>query len=351
MRLQTENRRTSQAPSSLDLSRAGLPAFGSPPSSKRASFAPLTGSMVSGRPNNHHKRISSVSDSGLAFAEAMILSPTHSIFAPEPSPGSTKASRRISGIFGRNGSPPQADAIPLHDPESELLKKELQSLKNEIEEMRHELAEATEAKEASETCVKALREFIEENNTGTASQSADSSKVPPHISSEVDNKKNSGGGWARWGWKLDTTVKPSTGPASASSNASSVATPVSVPVPTSGAPSVATGAAPLARKIGGFFASRGTSLSGTNFASIAPEPHAPLQSNAASPRTSYHRDSTYSFSDTSSLAEPVSPVGDGSVDVFVRDASSASDVSGAGLHPNELKGGMKADHSGSTVFV
>jgi hypothetical protein len=48
MRLQTENRRQSVQGMTLDLSRTGIPSFGAPASSKRASFTPLTGSLSAG---------------------------------------------------------------------------------------------------------------------------------------------------------------------------------------------------------------------------------------------------------------------------------------------------------------
>ncbi|KAL0580583.1 hypothetical protein V5O48_001408 [Marasmius crinis-equi] len=223
MRLQTENRRQSVTP--LDVSRASLPLpFGSPPSSKRASFTPLTGN-----PNarvNSHKRLSSVSDISLTEdGQGQVLT-----FSDERPP----ASSRLSGFFGRT-SPPRD--LPPSSSEIDTLKKELCSVKAELDETRAELSEAAEAREASETCVKTLRDFINENNIGSGRVD-----TPPAVAGET-NSPTTGKKAAGWGfnlWKVDTAAAGSVPTGS---------TNVSPSDPTA-TPTTAT---PLSRKIGGFF--------------------------------------------------------------------------------------------------
>ncbi|ESK97730.1 hypothetical protein Moror_17437 [Moniliophthora roreri MCA 2997] len=231
MRLQTENRRQSMQP--IDVSRASIPLLGSPPSSKRASFTPLTGTYNARA--NGHKRGTSVSDSHLEtdlHTQTLTVNDT-----------SSASSRRFSGLFGRGGSPPQDTVTPKDSSSFELesIKKELSSVKAELEDTRHELSEAIEAREASESCVKTLREFISENSIGVGNVD----------SSGAQAKKQAAASWGFNLWKVDTSVKAQNGPASADSSHSPDAP------DSSATPTVST---PLSRKIGGFF-SRQSSIS------------------------------------------------------------------------------------------
>ncbi|KAJ7074888.1 hypothetical protein B0H15DRAFT_744885, partial [Mycena belliarum] len=110
MRLQAESRR----PMTIDMARANAPsAFITPPSAKRASFTPLTGSFNNSfpvRPNAHH-RGSSVSESNIGLS----LLDSNSV-----------PNRRLSGFFGRS-SPPREP--PRH----------LTSSPDELEKLRKEL--------------------------------------------------------------------------------------------------------------------------------------------------------------------------------------------------------------------
>ncbi|KAF9078130.1 hypothetical protein BDP27DRAFT_1207431 [Rhodocollybia butyracea] len=302
MRLQTENRRQSAVITPLDLSRATL----SPPS-KRASFTPLTGSFA-GRPTGH-RRISSVSDSGLqALSLNLGTSPDpHSQFLTMPNDNTNAnpspiSSRRMSGLFsGRSSgmSPPQANDVFSESAELQALRKEITSLRSDLEETRHELSEAVEAREASETCVTALRAFIEENNVGTNSGSdAASIKLPPLPASTTGNEPETPSSKAGWGFKL-WNAKPTNGPLPASVDSPAIA---------------AQTPAQITKKIGGFF-SRQSSISSV----ITPVVPTALQ-NA-------HRESMYSYesrSDTSSVPEPLSPASDVDDNVVVRESSSRS---------------------------
>ncbi|KAL0060879.1 hypothetical protein AAF712_012343 [Marasmius tenuissimus] len=236
MRLQTENRRHSVAP--IDVPRTGLPLpFGSPPSSKRASFTPLTGNPTARA--NSHKRLSSVSDISLADdGQGQVIT-----LSDVPTP----ASSRMSGFFGRS-SPPRD--LPMSSSELESLKKELASVKTELEETRAELSEVTEAREASETCVKTLREFITENNIGSGKV-----EEPPVVVSGQANSPTGGkqpGGWGFGLWKVDTAVG-GVPPGSTNSTNVSPSDPTATP----------TTATPFSRKIGGFF-TRQPSVSSSN---------------------------------------------------------------------------------------
>jgi flagellar biosynthesis chaperone FliJ len=313
MRLQTENRRMATSPLPLDMSRAGVPFAGSA-SNKRASFTPLTGSRLSQAPGGH-RRISSVSDSGLAVPDFgsrdYPSSPGSQSFVFSENPPMTPnhppvTSRRFSGMF--RGSPP-LELSPPQDPmaeQIEALRRELKSVRNELEETRHELTEANEAREASETCVTALRAFIDANNVGVqaASTLAKPPPPPPAMSRDDTSSVKSSSGWGFKLWKADPPSKPA-----------SVA-------PVSTAP-------PPLSKLGGFFSSR-ASVSSTS-SSIQAQPL-------------YHQQEPMcNGSDTSSIiesiAEPVSPTNETQdARVLVRGSGSSSDLS-------ESPQGMKTFHS------
>ncbi len=306
MRLQSENqnRRQSVGPMPLDLSRAGFNNFSTPGSSKRASFTPATVSHTT-RPNAH-RRISSVSDTCIDDQSSQTL-----IMPPELSANSRRTS----------GRSPQADRDAFNL-ELETLRKELRAVKDELEETKLELSEANEAREASDTCANALREFISENNVGTVDLDArDAVKLPPlpatTTGDETEAKKASVG-WGFKLWKVDTSVKPANGPTSAVT--ASTASPVIAPSAQLNASQV-----PLTRKIGGFFSSRGSvSSTASNNSNSA------LQSNAATPQVP-HRDSVYSFSDASSMNEPLSPTSEENShnDVVVRSLSDMGSLGGS----------------------
>ncbi|KIP05475.1 hypothetical protein PHLGIDRAFT_19689 [Phlebiopsis gigantea 11061_1 CR5-6] len=285
MRLQTESRRMSQVSNlTLDLSRAGPTSFNGPPSSRRSSFVPLTGSSA-GR-GNAHRRIVSVSEPGSYQRELGSPTPTSQFdqlqLSAGPMSAASGASRRLSGFFGR--ASPTPDLQPTQDAtEVEELKKELQTVKEHLEETRHELTEAREAQEASETCVRALRTFISENSIGMQ---------PPTgriAQAALPTMPNSGNvsSTSRWGFKLWNTPSTSSTPTSSPALSSSLAS----------APVASTPTAPIARKLGGFFSSRANSISST--ASLSrPEPH------------SHQQEPTCNGSDSSSLdsgTEPISP--------------------------------------------
>ncbi|TFY72320.1 hypothetical protein EVG20_g692 [Dentipellis fragilis] len=312
MRLQTQSRRVSQASNmSIDLSRASV-SFG-PPSSKRASFTPLTGSGASRM--SAHRRISSVSDSNVAWSDPMQgdqslppASPTsQTITLPDVSTSPPPAhSRRFSGLFGRVPVPEDAEApAKAHSVEIEALRQEVKILKDALEEARHELTESTEAREASETCVSALRAFIAENNVGLSS--AGKSTVP---ATRVDDGERKGsissgsGGTGRWGFKLwraegsgSAGSATEMGISSASTRASSTTAPPGEP---------------LSKKLGGLFGGRGSGPSTATPPRLQPPVQEPM----------------YNGSDVSSLAdsvEPVSPVSEQpSIGVVVQDGSASS---------------------------
>ncbi|KAK0188918.1 hypothetical protein F5146DRAFT_1112718 [Armillaria mellea] len=272
MRLQSENqnRRQSVGPMPLDLSRAGLNNFSTPGSSKRASFTPVTGSHAT-RPNAH-RRISSVSDTCIDDQSSQTL-----IMPPELS-----------------ANPRRTDAFNL---ELETLRKELRAVRDELEETKHELSEANEAREASDT---------------------DAVKLPPlpaTTNGDETEAKKANAGWGFKLWKVDTSVKPAN-----NSTSASTASPVIPPSAQLNASQL-----PLTRKIGGFFSSRGSvSSTASNNSNSA------LQSNAAAPQVP-HRDSVYSFSDASSMNEPMSPTSEESShnDVVVRSLSDMGSLGGS----------------------
>jgi len=289
MRLQTENRRMSRgADMSVDLSRASSFSFGGPPSAKRMSFAPLTGSSAGRMPN--HRRISSVSDSNVSWSEMANgqmadTSPNPQIVAlPDGSPPLShppSSTRRFSGLFPRPPAPESEPVPGLNAVEKENLQREIQILKVALEEARHESTEAHEAREASEICVKTLRDFITENNVGVSPVRPDIGS--PVLRSDDADKRNLNGG-SRWGFgglfRAGETSSPVISTRGASTSSS--------PSPTS---------EPLSRKLGGLFGSRGSFSSSST---PAPSRGAPVVQEAM-----------YNGSDTSSTAEsaaePASP--------------------------------------------
>ncbi|KAF7770598.1 hypothetical protein Agabi119p4_6572 [Agaricus bisporus var. burnettii] len=330
MRLQTESRRQSAAiPGPLDLSRASIPGFSGPPTSKRASFTPLTGRSNA----NGHRRVSSISVDGSAFPD----------LSPNPNdPGLAPPSSSRRSLF--KYSPPTPENVPLPSitppvtsPEIEMLKKEVESLKKELSDTRAELSEANEGKEASELCVQALRGFIEENQVGEKGGSSQQQqelalKLPPTplgMSGEEEGRKNvttaattTTSGWGFKLWKggdstvkapvVNTAVQPLSSAATSPSSLSSSPPAVVQPTPTASAPF---------SRLGGFFSSRTSSSSVTTAATATTtntntnaitSPNSSLQTNAAISRPpTFQRDSisgrSVSVSDASSVVEPVSP--------------------------------------------
>ncbi|KAF8998589.1 hypothetical protein BDQ17DRAFT_1544010 [Cyathus striatus] len=262
MRLQTESRR--QSTIVADSPHSGLLSFGSPQQSKRASFTPLTGSLATARPAHGHRRISSissVSDNHFTGADTSVPALTH-IRLPLGMP--------VLVVFQ----------------ELESLRKEVSTLREELDTAKHELSEALEAKDASEECVKTLREFIAENNIGVSDASGAGALpspafIPPPPAAKGDHKR-AASGWGFNLWKLDAALKPS--------GSNSPSTPTAT---------TAAAVTPLTQKLGGFFGSKTPSITSASSA----------QSTSTLPpvRTSVQRESMYSSSDASSVAEPVSP--------------------------------------------
>lgn len=314
MRLQKENRRQSQTPPALDLSRSSFSSLGGPLSSKRASFVPLTGSL-SARPNSH-RRISSVSDS----TPSSPVSQLHS--SPESQPAAS--SRRHSAFFGRTSPIPPHEPVDCQTVEIESLRKDLQEAKEQLASVKHELDEATEAREASETCVKALRAFIDENDIGVSNPGRLKTSPPSAMEKgdEDDSCKTTATSSLAWGFKLwkDSPSRPTFG-------ASQSVPMTTQTIASSSSDTSPTNITPLTRKIGEFFGSR-NSVSSSSSRSLSPATAVPqLQTNAAM----NGRDESYSASEASSLVEPLSPPDECESNVIVRDATAASDLTSTKL--------------------
>ncbi|KAI0741485.1 hypothetical protein C8Q80DRAFT_1110982 [Daedaleopsis nitida] len=288
MRLQTEKRMSQVSSLALDLSRppSTHASISGPPSSKRASFAPLTGSSA-GRMG--HRRISSVSDSGY------MLSPTPngefaSSWPPPASPMSQHIpedpestpvvppsnNRRISLLFGRGAAPQFEQHSSSSDMETNQLRKQLHTMQKQLDDTKRDLVESQEAHEASELCVRALRTFISENNVGVSSATQSGTTAPPPPSSHIAHAKQ-GSTASRWGFRLWTTVGhlPNSTPTAALPPDSA-----SLPTPSTAVP----------RKFGGFFSTRTTSVSSNGSA-----------------RDAVHQEPMFNGSDTSSVADSTGP--------------------------------------------
>jgi hypothetical protein len=305
MRLQSESRRVSRGTDlSLDLSRANTLSYGGQPSAKRMSFTPLTGTSA-GRVHNH-RRVSSVSDSNVILGDipdgqTADTSPNlQTATLPDVSTQLNHLptnSRRISGLFART---PILESEPA-PAEREKLQREIQVLKMALEEKGHELIEANEAREASETCVRTLRDFIAENNVGPGAGDAVAR------SDEADKKNASGSVGSRWGFgglfragEANTPVMSSRGISTSSS-----------PSPTN---------EPLSRKLGGLFGGRGSFSS----------------SNSAPPRGIHNvQEAIYNSSDASSTAESAEPA---SPRMEISQVPMARVLSGTSSTSSELSG-------------
>ena len=288
MRLQTENRRASRGGDlTVDLSRASSFSFGGPSSTKRMSFTPLTGSSVARIPN--HRRISSVSDTNVNWSDVASAQPgntspnSQTITLPEasPQPGCPPpaGNRRFSGLFGR---PVATELEPVPDSNSmerERLQQEIHALKTALEDARNDLTEANEAREASDTCVKTLRDFIAENNVGVPSVRVDDHARNAAIRGDDSDKKSfSGNGGSRWGFGGLFRAGESSSPVLPSRGTTSTASPQAANEP-------------LSRKLGGLFSGRGSFSSSTS----------------APARGPVVQEAMYNGSDTSSTAESAEP--------------------------------------------
>jgi hypothetical protein len=164
--------------------------------------------------------------------------------------------------------------------EGEKLQREIQALKTALEEARNDLTEANEAREASETCVKTLRDFIAENNVGVPSVRVDVGSVGNSAirGDDADKKSASGIAGSRWGFGGLFRAGESSSPVLPSRGTSSTASPQLANEP-------------LSRKLGGLFSGRGSFSSSTSGPARGP----------------VVQEAMYNGSDTSSTAESAEP--------------------------------------------
>lgn len=292
MRLQTESRRMSQL--TVDSS---VRANGTPTPNKRISL------LISPPPNPHrsHRRISSQSDSGLTLGEAFQWA--------SPPPSSSALNDDEQSFASR---------------EIQSLKQDIKSLKESLEETRHELSEANEAREASEQCAKALRDYISEFRVGEKGSSL-SNMPPPTTSAKAEDPKSA----SKWSFKLwnggNSAASPSNAPTTPLSQptSSSVLAPVSSPQPPV-----------LTRTIGSFFSSRTGSVSSVTPFTTPPPTQQPLMDRASS-----------DVSSVTEEEEPNSPYSDASrtpAQVVIRQfttGSPGSDVDGGNAYENGKQSG------------
>ena len=294
MRLQTERRMSQASNLTLDLSRPppSHASLSGPPSSKRASFVPLTGSSA-GRNMHVHRRISSVSDTGFTLNGSLgepstwpPPSPRSPLIPEDPDPTpvapTDRSSKRMSLLFGRGGALlPEAAS----DVEVQALQKQIRSLQQQLDDSKRDLIESQEAHEASELCVRALRTFISEHNVGVPLSMGDPARNATKASSTSHAKQPSTA--SRWGFRLWTTTDPETNKASTPSS-----TPIATFPPTELSAHSSSPAVP--RKFGGLFSSRTTSVSSNGSIRPTDEP--------------VHQEPMFNGSDTSSLEDSTGPI-------------------------------------------
>ncbi|KAF8573762.1 hypothetical protein K439DRAFT_931590 [Ramaria rubella] len=337
MRLQSE-RTAENKRMTLDFTHSRPPSFGGGPrSSHRASFTPLAGSGHPGPPPSYRRlssNTSTVSENDPGFAEFVASLPGSPGQTPlfnestdsDPT-NSTLGNRRRSmfGAVNRSSSNYIEGHSNFSGTEIESLKRELLALKAELEETRHELTESNEAREASESCVKALRDFIGQVGGGgdTSGSGQESVRLPPlptdsgvkDLEAAPKAQKSSGWGLKLWtGSSASSTIQtPTTTPSVRRPSMDSYRTMGSEN--DSASPSTAV---PLRNKLGFFFA-RGTSIS--SFSHPPPDLH--------------QEEPMLNGSDVSSLtedmSEPISPAVEKTQTVFVQESTGED---GGATNPN-----------------
>ncbi|KAF8306759.1 hypothetical protein DL93DRAFT_2232460 [Clavulina sp. PMI_390] len=164
MRLQTENKRASVIMGPPP-SAGGPQSGGTSRASKRLSLnpnAPLVSSSVPRTPS-HHRRISSVSDSAAILGGLSLLQDGGILSRNGSSPPPTSSLLPATPFL--SNSPPNVDsALPSPNP-PQMNFVELDSLKAELAQTKRQLADAVQARLASEDVVKGLRELIAANTT------------------------------------------------------------------------------------------------------------------------------------------------------------------------------------------
>ncbi|CAE6532428.1 unnamed protein product [Rhizoctonia solani] len=242
MRLQTENRRASQLQANANSQELRT--------SKRASFilppTPASPGGLGSSGKHIHRRISSMSEPGLN--DQLRLSGSPSSFV-------TSFPEHISGPV----TPP--------GPSTE----EFAKLRAELTACQQALQEATDAREASETAVHALKEFIAENAVGEAKSSSGSEglqglRLPPlptdanvadaepSAPKKLEEPKRGWGGWLKRGDTSNSSPKPSLAPLPDSASAKSEHE-------SEGVPAITTSTTPLTNFVSNWTRSRSSSSS------------------------------------------------------------------------------------------
>lgn len=215
-------------------------------------------------------------------------------------------------------SPPQSLYPSEGSAELEVLRRELNAAKAELDDVKHELNESNEAREASDTCVKALRDFIEENQVGAVPKG-----LPP-LPEEVKKAAPAAPGWGFKLWRAESaTQSPTTGSSPHVFHTTSPSLSSLPPIP-------------LSRKLGDFFGARAAAAP----VSLTPQP--------------VEQEPMYSgLSDTSSIedsvTEPISPTSERPrPSVYVRDTTSVTSESSRDLGVN-LEGKLSSSPADGTL--
>ncbi|KAG8971775.1 hypothetical protein FRB90_010398 [Tulasnella sp. 427] len=155
-----------------------------------------------------HRRISSLSDPGpnvvpptpsrsntlsdaVNLVDGLPPSPvTHSFEDLKNGDGNTIKTKRLSLLAKRDHSPPGLAPASVLTAELESVRGELASTKKELDAAKHDLAEAIDKREASDACIKALREFIAEQAIGESTAVAPSSSSIKDDASSFDGVRS-----------------------------------------------------------------------------------------------------------------------------------------------------------------
>ncbi|KAG8847438.1 hypothetical protein FRB91_011767 [Serendipita sp. 411] len=205
MTLQTQSRRVSQLSQGFG-SPHGSPhaqTFGSDVATKTSPYQKRmslqVGSPGSTFARGRHRRQTSLSEPSIdanSVESESSHAPSAQADAPTQEQDQSTARNSLSRRQSTAHTRPTESLLNPYAAEMEALRQELIGVRMELIDSKRELWEANEAKEASDVCLKALKEFIAENNIGDAPPSAESAKgssplrgisLPPLPTDNIDH--------------------------------------------------------------------------------------------------------------------------------------------------------------------
>lgn len=332
MTLQTQSRRLSQLTSASPHASPLAQTFGTvsagsdgntlrSPFQKRMSLQPAApGATPSPNPRRGHRRERSLTDITSSVTSGESESTESSAQEHGASPPRPPSRRQSTAAHTR----PTESLLNPYAAEMESLRQELISVRMELIEAKQEAWEASEAKEASDVCLKALKEFIAENSIGDGAAKADATgeatslrglSLPPLPTDRIDDEEgietpvathaHSASVSSRKGWGLGfwssapTPAAPSSEPAPPVVSSASSGTPVVSPSSQSQATCTKSPPPPPPAQSAGAFSSFVSRWKRTDSTTSPPAPVTPAVSTSIA--------SAFRWSQASSSSSSTSP--------------------------------------------